>query len=659
MGCSRAAWTTALAIAFALLAAGTASAFQFKGCVSADGSGPCAGIGNTTALDEPRAVVVSPDGRHVYVAAFAGDAISTFARDPNSGALTFIGCVRGPNGTGPCTTINHLRALDGPQGLTMSPDGRNLYVGAVTGDALTWFTRDPDTGALSAPHCMSTNGGGCLSIHSGALDDPVSLAVSPDGDELYAAALNGQSIGYFSRNLDTGNLAFFSCRGIASLCAAVPDGNALLNPSSLALSPDGRYLYSAALNGDAIAIFRPDNSLNTLNYVDCVGATDAGGCVSIANANALDGPASVVVSPDNAQLFVAARAGNAVGSFVRNQDTGTLTFVGCDGLTSLGPCASIGNGNALTAPSALTAGPAGSRVYSVAASGNAFGSFSRSHSADPLAFLGCVGADASGPCQSAGNANAFSSPAGVAASPDGRHVYVAAAAGDAISVVGVALPACSPVTTSTPFQTAVRVQLNCGEPDGDPVGFAVGGAVNGTLSELNASTVLFTPNPGFFGQGVFDFSATDVDGAAVARATIDVAAPPAVPPPARVRRLDPPVRNRWAFNRTHTWIMRLVVQRVPGDATVQVRCKAPKRLGKKACPFKRKSAKPKRAGASVDVRKLFRKRTKLRVGIAIQIRITAPGAIGKVVTYKLRPSKLPRSTGRCLPPGASKPQKTC
>jgi hypothetical protein len=66
---------------------------------------------------------------------------------------------------------------------------------------------------------------------------------------------------------------------------------------------------------------------------------------------------------------------------------------------------------------------------------------------------------------------------------------------------------------------------------------------------------------------------------------------------------------------------------------------------------------PKRHGATVDVRKLFGKRTKLRVGVRIQIRITAPGAIGKVVTDKLRPKKIPKSIGRCLAPGASKPTR--
>ena len=657
----RAAWTTALAIALLLVTAEAASAFRFKSCVSAVAAPGCT-IGNAGALNDPRAVVVSPDGRHVYSAAFEGDAIGVFARDPSSGALRFRSCVSA-NGAGPCAIIRpggHLRALNGARALVMSPDGMHLYAAAFLGDAVTTFRRNPDTGALTFAGCMTSNNedqGICIGIHSGALAGPAALAVSPDGDEVYVAAEGGDSIGYFSRNVNNGLLAFFSCRGAASLCTALSPVAALDAPSALAVSRDGRFLYTGARDGDALATFRPDTALNTLTFLGCIGPS---GCTSIGNSNALNGPESLVLSPDNRFVYAAAGAGNAVAAFVRNRDTGAVSFAGCDGTTNLGPCAPIGNGNALTGPTALAAGPAGSRVYGAASSGDAIASFARVASGNSLAFLGCIGATASGPCTSANNGAALNAPAALAASLDGRHLYVAARNGDALGVIGVARPACSPVSALTPFNTAIRVRLVCGDPDGgDAVRFSVARPANGTLSQFDPvrGTVVFTPSPGFSGQGVFDFTASDTDGSTAARATIGVGQRPVVPPRPRTRRLDPPVQNRWAYNRTHTWILRLRVRRVPGDAKVQVRCKAPKRLGRKACPFKRKSAKPKRHGATVDVRKLFGKRTKLRVGVKIQIRITAPGAIGKVVTYKLRPKKIPRSTGRCLAPGASKPTK--
>jgi 6-phosphogluconolactonase (cycloisomerase 2 family) len=664
MGCPRAAWTTALAIAFALLAAGTASAFQFKGCVSQDGAGPCASIGgNTRALDQPAAVVVSPDGRHVYVAAAHGSAVGVYARDPNSGGLTPVSCIS-RDGSGPCTSVNHDRALRGARAVVMSPDGRFLYVAAGftdtdadpdAGDTVSVFSRDAETGALTLTGCVTTNSFPlCTVTNSGVLDNPAALAMAPDGDELYLVGDGGDTLGYFRRDASTGQLGEFDCLGVGAGCDGVPHADALRDPASVAVTRDGRFVYAAARTGDAIARFTFNNANGTLSYLGCVGASTAGGCSSIANASALNAPVSLVVSPDGGNLFAAAQDGSAIAAFAINPVDGSLGFVGCDGS---GECTSIGNGNAANAPAALAMSPSGGRLYTASAGGNAIGIFARSVSADPLGFLGCISADGAGPCASAANGAALNSPSALAVSPDGRHLYGTARNGHAVALLGVAPPACAPVTVPTPFQTGVRVHLPCGDPDGgDPVNFAVGGPANGTLSELSGNSVLFTPNPGFFGQGIFDFSATDIDGAATARATINVGAPPPRP-----RRMNQTIKTRFAFNRTHTWILRMQVLKVPGDAKVQVRCKAPKRLGKKACPFKRKTLKPKRHRATVDVKKnAFRKKKrKLRAGVRIQLRITAPGAIGKVVTYKLRPNKLPRTITRCLPPGATKPQKRC
>jgi hypothetical protein len=45
----------------------------------------------------------------------------------------------------------------------------------------------------------------------------------------------------------------------------------------------------------------------------------------------------------------------------------------------------------------------------------------------------------------------------------------------------------------------------------------------------------------------------------------------------------------------------------------------------------------------------------LRHGTAIQVRVTKPGAIGKVVIYVVPRHGLPRGRVRCLQPGATKP----
>ncbi len=111
-------------------------------------------------------------------------------------------------------------------------------------------------------------------------------------------------------------------------------------------------------------------------------------------------------------------------------------------------------------------------------------------------------------------------------------------------------------------------------------------------------------------------------------------------------RVTAPVSNQWAFARRYTQVVRLLVRQVPADAKVRVTCAG------KGCPFKSKSPKVKRG--QVKLHKLFGKR-KLKPGATITIRITQPDAIGKVVRYKIRRGKPPKSSVLCLPPGARKP----
>src|SRR5262245_56312287 len=71
------------------------------GCVSDDGTGGACADG--TALKGASSVVVSPDGKHVYVATAVSNAVAVFGRNKATGALTQLagtaGCVS-EDGTG-------------------------------------------------------------------------------------------------------------------------------------------------------------------------------------------------------------------------------------------------------------------------------------------------------------------------------------------------------------------------------------------------------------------------------------------------------------------------------------------------------------------------------------------------------------------------------
>jgi hypothetical protein len=104
------------------------------------------------------------------------------------------------------------------------------------------------------------------------------------------------------------------------------------------------------------------------------------------------------------------------------------------------------------------------------------------------------------------------------------------------------------------------------------------------------------------------------------------------------------VKNRWIVVGARTRVRELRVRDAPDGVTVTVRC-----LGKR-CAFRSKDA-----TAGANLRRLFRK--PLRPGMTIEVRITAPNSIGKVVRYRMRRGKLPADKTLCLPPGAAKPRR--
>src|SRR5262249_56156431 len=71
-------------------------------------------------LDAVDSVALSPDGRHLYAAAFVSNALDVFQRDPASGVLTFVEAqVEGREG---------VEGMQSPHGAIVSPDGAHVDV---------------------------------------------------------------------------------------------------------------------------------------------------------------------------------------------------------------------------------------------------------------------------------------------------------------------------------------------------------------------------------------------------------------------------------------------------------------------------------------------------------------------------------------------------
>jgi len=308
----------------------------------------------------PRDLVVSPDGRNVYVAAASG-AIAIFDRDRLSGALTQrpgrAGCVSGRVRVGPCV---RGRALSKPTMIAISPNGTSVYVASFEDHALAIFDRDPRSGALtqkrgSAGSVRETScvvfefsdGPGCLNA---PLDIPQleggALTVSPDGRNVYV----GTGLAIFNRHANgelTPNRA----------------GNASTTDDpviSVMVSADGKNVYAAASSGGLLIFDRdPDDGVLTPKPGEqgCVATRRIAGCT---RARALVAPTGVSLSPDGRDLYVAIgyNEENALVTFDRDPANGTLKQkpgrAGC--VSQLGTNGKCARGRALREPSTLGEG---------------------------------------------------------------------------------------------------------------------------------------------------------------------------------------------------------------------------------------------------------------------------------------------------------------
>jgi Putative metal-binding motif len=112
-------------------------------------------------------------------------------------------------------------------------------------------------------------------------------------------------------------------------------------------------------------------------------------------------------------------------------------------------------------------------------------------------------------------------------------------------------------------------------------------------------------------------------------------------------RLSAVVSNSFSTRGRWTRVSRLRVNDAPPGATVAVTC-APKR---RHCPKPRTFTTD--AQGKVTMTRMFKHR--LRYGARIEVTITAPNTVGKVVRFHLRRGHTPKSSTLCLPPGAAKP----
>ncbi|KEQ15119.1 lactonase family protein [Endozoicomonas numazuensis] len=225
---------------------------------------------NTHELDGARRVSLSPDGKHLYVTAHDGNALSVYDVD-NNGTLSTPRIYRD----------NNTHELDGDTtGIVLSHDGQHLYVTAFWGSDLSVYSVASD-GALSNLRIYRDD-------NTHELNGATNVALSPDGRHLYITAAVGNTLSVYDMDSDgaRSNPRIYRNDNIHELAGA----------RGVTLSPDGQHLYVAASLGNALSVY--DVASDGALFNPRIYRND--------DTHMLNGAWDVALSPDGQHLYVAA-----------------------------------------------------------------------------------------------------------------------------------------------------------------------------------------------------------------------------------------------------------------------------------------------------------------------------------------------------------------
>jgi DNA-binding beta-propeller fold protein YncE len=481
-------------------------------CVSEEEAQLVEGCGTLvpSGLNDAYQAVVSPDGRNVYSVALAG-ALVEYSRNLANGALTPIGCVT--SGVGPCAPSHasvNAPAMASPAAIAISADGKSAYVVTQgSANAIVEFSRDPESGLLTETGCVSEEPVAGCSAGARGLGSPQGVTVSPDGKNVYVTSYEDAAVAEFGRNTETGELTQLpwpnGCIGDAwgSGCGTVIWGHELERPAGVIVSPRGGNVYVAAggaEGGGAIVAFWRDRETGALHALWGRHACISEVLPECSPGTQIDSPRDLVVSPDGKNLYASSYANNAVVELSRGRAGALRQLAAPDACVMNEPPAAACTAAAfIGSPLGIAISPDGGNLYVSSTGQAAEAAFERSPESGALQQLQrpyeCLTSLPSG-CAESGLTGLGGARA-TAVSPDGTNLYVAAqSAHTIVELARATLPTVSSISPSSGSEagdTTVTI-TGSGFAEGDGVSFGANPAPS--VKVISASSITATSPPG-------------------------------------------------------------------------------------------------------------------------------------------------------------------
>ncbi|HVT57965.1 MAG TPA: beta-propeller fold lactonase family protein [Thermoanaerobaculia bacterium] len=195
------------------------------------------GVGGVTGLTGAFPVMVSGDGRFVYVGGRLDNTVKVYGRD-RFGKLSLVQTLNeGQNG---------VFGIAGARYILESGDAQTVYIAGLAHSTLAVFSRNASTGKLTEIQLLANKVAGITGLAS-----PTSIVESYDHLHLFVVGFDSFAIDSFHRNRLNGKLT----RLEEETQDSVGDVTGLVQVISAAMSPGGHNLYAVSFFSNSLSVF--------------------------------------------------------------------------------------------------------------------------------------------------------------------------------------------------------------------------------------------------------------------------------------------------------------------------------------------------------------------------------------------------------------------